>query len=473
MTPAEVAAVDRAQALAAAGQIDQAAALLKSAGRLDIALELRQAGVRDRPASAVAEHNLAAVLGDIGRGADAEAAVRRAFAKGGDAPETWLVLARALSAQNKHADADAAYRQVLARRPGYVEAVRELSQLIWMRTGDRDAALAPVQAALAREPASAPLKAVRAMAMDYAGDPPAAVLAVLEPDAGADPDLALTAAHAALGVDRDAALRHARAAYALRPDIPSALKLAEVHLAREEVDPASRLIDAVLAAAPFDQGALSLRAVAWRLAGDPRAAQLYDYDAVVGAWTIDTPEGWPSLEAYLADLAPALRRLHALKTHPVGQSLRHGSQTSAPLTASDDPVVRAFFQAVDGPIRRHLERMGPGADPLRGRNTGGYRLSGAWSVQLRPGGFHAAHIHPGGWLSSACYIDLPAAVDGEDRQGWIGFGGPPFAPGLPHERFEKPEPGKLVLFPSYLWHGTLPFGGDQTRLTIAFDIVPA
>jgi tetratricopeptide (TPR) repeat protein len=473
MTPAEVAAVDRARALAAAGQIDQAAALLKSVGRLDIALELRQAGVRDRPASAVAEHNLAAVLGDMGRGAEAETAVRRAFAKGGDAPETWLVLARALSAQSRHEDADAAYREVLARRPGYVEAVRELSQLIWMRTGDRDAALEPVAAALAREPGSAPLKAVRAMAMDYAGDPPAAVLAVLEPDAGSDPDLALTAAHAALSIDRDRALAHARAAYALRPDIPSALKLAEVHLAREEVDPASRLLDAVLAASPFDQSALSLRAVAWRLAGDPRAADLYDYDAVVRAWTIDTPAGWPTLQAYLADLAPALRRLHGLKTHPVGQSLRHGSQTSAPLTASDDPAIRAFFQAVDGPIRRHLERLGPGEDPLRRRNTGAYRISGAWSVQLRPGGFHAAHVHPGGWLSSACYIDLPQAVEGDDRQGWIGFGGPPFAPNLPHQRFEKPEQGKLVLFPSYLWHGTLPFGGDQTRLTIAFDIVPA
>jgi hypothetical protein len=30
-----------------------------------------------------------------------------------------------------------------------------------------------------------------------------------------------------------------------------------------------------------------------------------------------------------------------------------------------------------------------------------------------------------------------------------------------------------VLFPSYMWHGTVPFGGDTTRLTIAFDIVPA
>ena len=32
--------------------------------------------------------------------------------------------------------------------------------------------------------------------------------------------------------------------------------------------------------------------------------------------------------------------------------------------------------------------------------------------------------------------------------------------------------GKLVLFPSYFWHGTVPFTSENTRLTIAFDVVP-
>ena len=96
-------------------------------------------------------------------------------------------------------------------------------------------------------------------------------------------------------------------------------------------------------------------------------------------------------------------------------------------------------------------------------------------MQLAPNGYHAPHVHPEGWLSSACYIDLPAVVDAGGREGWIGFGAPPFACAVPTppEYFEKPEPGKLVLFPSYMWHGTVPFTGDETRLTIAFDVVPA
>jgi hypothetical protein len=29
-----------------------------------------------------------------------------------------------------------------------------------------------------------------------------------------------------------------------------------------------------------------------------------------------------------------------------------------------------------------------------------------------------------------------------------------------------------VLFPSYMWHGTVPFDGQAPRLTIAFDLQP-
>jgi tetratricopeptide (TPR) repeat protein len=37
---------------------------------------------------------------------------------------------------------------------------------------------------------------------------------------------------------------------------------------------------------------------------------------------------------------------------------------------------------------------------------------------------------------------------------------------------QKPRPDRLVLFPSYMWHGTIPFHDAQPRTTIAFDVVP-
>ena len=46
-------------------------------------------------------------------------------------------------------------------------------------------------------------------------------------------------------------------------------------------------------------------------------------------------------------------------------------------------------------------------------------------------------------------------------------------PPLPAQHAVRPEPGMLVLFPSYFWHGTVPFRSEQARMTVAFDAVPA
>ena len=65
--------------------------------------------------------------------------------------------------------------------------------------------------------------------------------------------------------------------------------------------------------------------------------------------------------------------------------------------------------------------------------------------------------------------------DTETRQGWIKFGEPSYEIGLsdPVRRAVQPKVGRLVLFPSYMWHGTIPFHAAQNRTTIAFDAVPA
>ena len=61
-------------------------------------------------------------------------------------------------------------------------------------------------------------------------------------------------------------------------------------------------------------------------------------------------------------------------------------------------------------------------------------------------------------MSSALYVSLPPEV-GQGEAGALAFGVPDKALGLdlPPQRIEQPKVGRLVLFPSYLWHGTLPF----------------
>ena len=132
--------------------------------RADDAARLRRA-LAANPQDRVGWHNLAAAEGDLGNSAEAEAAARRALALGIPAPETRLVLARALQDLNRLEEAERMFEEALALRPTYPEAHRDLSQLRWMRTGRADAALRALDAALAKAPRDFYLHLVRSIAL--------------------------------------------------------------------------------------------------------------------------------------------------------------------------------------------------------------------------------------------------------------------------------------------------------------------
>ncbi|HUJ02563.1 MAG TPA: putative 2OG-Fe(II) oxygenase, partial [Rhizomicrobium sp.] len=113
--------------------------------------------------------------------------------------------------------------------------------------------------------------------------------------------------------------------------------------------------------------------------------------------------------------------------------------------------------------------------PLRNRRRNDFAYAASWSSRLHDCGFHVNHVHPKGWISSVYYVAVPDAVEDErQKQGWLKFGEPGFDAHIadPIRRTVKPKPGTLVLFPSYMWHGTVPFHSSQDRTTIAFDVVP-
>ncbi|PLR22859.1 hypothetical protein SGCZBJ_17585 [Caulobacter zeae] len=453
------------------------AAALKGVGRHAEALPFNERAARGAPQDRLAWYNLAATNGDLGRQAEAEAAVRKAIALGLEAPEARLVLARAVQFQHRYDEAEAIFQDAIARRPNFVDAHRDLAQLRWMRTADLDHALSPLKAALARQ-SDPRLLHVQALVEEFAGRLPQALdtLRLGLRRHPSDLHLLVTASHAAAELGETAeGLAHAQTAARLAPGAAPVLKsLAEALLAAGDAAGASSVAGSVLQAFPYDQHALSLQALAWRILGDPRYSALYDYDAFVRPYTLPTPEGWSDLESFLADLRRRLGELHDLETHPLQQSLRGGAQVQS-LHTSREPIFQAFFASARATVERYAAEIGEGGDPLRIRRTGKAVVQGGWSVSLKPNGFHTDHVHPQGWVSSAFYIDLPPGVDDEGkREGWIKFGQPgcATAPKLAAEHAVKPAPGTLVLFPSYMWHGTVPFSGDTRRLTMAFDAVP-
>jgi hypothetical protein len=232
----------------------------------------------------------------------------------------------------------------------------------------------------------------------------------------------------------------------------------------------------LLAGAPDDQYLIAMQTTALRLLNDPRYELLCDYDRMVFSAFLETPAGWPDLPSFLADVASRLDTLHNPHGHRLlYQSLRGGTETTRDLSRSEDPVIQALFRTFAEPIARYREHIGQGDDALRRRNRGPARFNGGWSVRLRSAGYHTSHVHPRGWISSACYIQLPDSMRaGHTAQGILSFGAPGMLtePSLPAELSVRPEIGLLVLFPSYFWHGTLPFHSDQPRLSVAFDAVP-
>ena len=456
-------------------------AVLKALGRQDAALLANRKATALYPTSGAGWHNLAATLGDMGRGAEAKEAAEKAFALNLDAPETWLVYARALRSLHEFDAAEEAFRKVLGRRPEYVDAATEFSRLLWMRSGDARAAVGPLDAALRAGAPETPLILARAQILKASGaegDLHTMLAAALQrnPD---DVMLLLTSAQAALeGDDEDYGAQLAARAEALAPDnVGVKIQQVALLLAQGRVDEALRRARRATELDPDNQATWGWLATAARAAGDPVHRWLYDYDAFVHVYDVAAPAGWSSVDTWLADLAAALRRLHRLSFHPPEQTVRGGVQTTTELTQLDDPAVKGFFAAIEAPIREYMSAVGRGpAHPLTRRNTERHKLSGSWSVLLKPNGFHVDHFHPMGWLSSAFYVEVPrSALDAENREGWLRFGQPPSKtkPTMGPEHYTRPKPGRLVLFPSYMWHGTVPFTTPESRLTIAFDVVPA
>ena len=468
-----------------AGQVGPAILMLYSHARMALGHTTQAEAALRRwlqlePDSSEAHLRLASVLAASDRYAKATAEARAGIAKGGKTPEASFVLAGALLGERRFQEAEMELRQVVQAQPCHLTAQANLSELVWMRSGDADVACAELDTVLATQPQLHSLRICKARLL-LSAHRTADALATVETGlriARDDPELLAAASTISLEFDGARALAFAQRLLAIAPaDYSGRVALGNAFLATGRAHDALEVAESLHKANPVDGRPLAMKADALRMLGDWRYRQISDYKDLVRATPIDVPDGWADLPTYLADLVQDITRAHTLRAHPTLNSLRGGSQVQLVPSDSPSPSIRAFPEAVDGPIRRYMAAIGRGSDPMRCRNAGRYELSGMWSARLRPNGFHVNHYHSAGWISSACYLHLPPAVEQRHGEGWIKFGEPPFPtePALGPEYFIKPEPGLLVLFPSYMWHGTVPFSGgtDDQRLTIAFDVIPA
>ncbi|GHD04476.1 putative 2OG-Fe(II) oxygenase [Novosphingobium pokkalii] len=383
--------------------------------------------------------------------------------------------ALALASEGAVAAGIAALDAVLARHPTWIEGHRVLASLRWVG-GDTTGFDASYAQAARTHPAHAPLWLGWFAAVAQGRDWPRAAAILDEAERHLDTVPALTQARVFLaGESGDGAAMARLLAQGGLPDSPL-VTIARVRQALRDGAPEAALALALPLAqqapgSPLAGQVWPYVSTCWRLLDDPRAAWL-DGD---GAFVRAVDVGLSAAE--LADLAAVLRGLHQTQLPYPEQSVRGGTQTDrSVLLRHEAPLIRAR-EALLAAVRDHVAAL-PAPDPthpLLSRPRRDLRISGSWSVRLHGAGFNVTHSHPLGWISSAFYVALPdPAESAAPDAGHFHYGAPPAELGLDLAPYGTiaPAAGQLVLFPSTLWHGTVPFDAGE-RLNIAFDIVPA
>ena len=87
-------------------------------------------------------------------------------------------------------------------------------------------------------------------------------------------------------------------------------------------------------------------------------------------------------------------------------------------------------------------------------------------------GYQTSHIHPSGWLSGVIYLKTMALNNNEGaiEFGLHGYDLPVIDKDYPR-KIHRPKIGDIALFPSSLFHRTIPFSSDSERCVIAFDLM--
>jgi uncharacterized protein (TIGR02466 family) len=399
--------------------------------------------------------------------ADALAAVRARMPGNADVVR---LLALALAAEGQGESAERLLTGALAADPLWLEGHRLLTAQRWA-SGERADHDRSYAAAARAKPQISALWLAWFSAAAQARDWPRAAM-VLTRAAGAlgdDPALLPARAVAAseggdygtaqrlfgqLPVGRDPVLGIARLRLALRTG---------------DLAGAAALIPGLLAGLAARQ-AWPYAALVWRLTGDRRAAWLDGDPPYVAQLDLGMTAG------DLAALADQLRSLHRPGHLYAEQSVEGGTQTDRSLLLRHEPLFAQLRQRFLDAAAHWIALLPPPdpAHPLLGAPRGHLRIAGSWSVRFTgSGGYNRPHTHPHGWISSAFYVTAPEPQTGDaSAAGHLLLGAPPPELELDLAPYASiaPVPGRLVLFPSTMWHATAPYAAGE-RLNIAFDVI--
>ena len=451
--------------------------LARDLGDLDRSLKLLRKAVEAAPADPEPAAELGLSYLAAGYLHLADAAFRQALTRDPDSGKALTNLGALLQYRGHIQEAIECHWRVLERDPDDLEVRCNLA-ITLVEAGRAEEALAECDAALASAPARPELLATKGAVLVGLGLYAAAV-PLLEAALESGPDdmalINLGLAHQQLGQAGEA-MAALDTAVRVNPDNARATAdLTTLLSAAGRSDAALRLSDDFLKRHAGERLVLASRAVALRDAGQADAArELVDLERLVRIRQLPVPRGFSDIAGFNAQLAALLSTDPSLLPSPLSKATRGGAQTGE-LDPDSSPVLGAFRDTLTTALRHlitDLQQEGFAAHPVMAWAADRWTLR-IWGTVLGPGGHQLPHLHPLAWLSGVYYVAVPPGL-GDD--GALEFGEPPSRVAVkiePARRRVSARPGRLVVFPSWFWHRTLPFAQPGERISVAFDVMPS
>jgi len=250
----------------------------------------------------------------------------------------------------------------------------------------------------------------------------------------------------------------------------------QLHIAAKSLGAAGalELCESVLAERPGHTYATYLKALSLAQLGATEEARriVPTTGRLIDVSEPPAPPGYSDGASFRQALAEEIRQNPTLAWDHKGKAAQASLQTRTlrqPGAAAVDALLRQFREAVDA----YEQRLVDAGDELVLHRPQRARVE-PWAMVCGNDGRQNSHVHPRGWVTGVYYMSASRPDGANAYRGPLVIGAigarqtvkPPWG-----TREIEPVPGRLVLFPSYVPHSTLPSGVTGDRISIAFDVV--
>ena len=155
--------------------------------------------------------------------------------------------------------------------------------------------------------------------------------------------------------------------------------------------------------------------------------------------------------------------------HKTQTLLTNGTQTSNNLFSQKNDLIEKMKNIIHLEIEKYRERFKDSEEGFIKNWPKSYLLNG-WLVNMKNGGKLTPHMHDHGWLSGSIYINVPQkkTVDSGNLVACLDDNEDENNP----KKIIDVVTGSMCMFPSSLFHYTIPFDADEERTVLAFDAIP-